>query len=270
MNFFRLKPLSAEFMADEATLQITLLIPARDSAGTMSHTVQKASQFLAKFFPDQYEIILIPNGANSDCFDQTVAVAAQLAQTSPRTRSVVLSGNPGKGAALRSGLVHAKGSWIFLTDADLPYELDFFVGAASALKEGASFVTGNRRLPESYFDLPAELLPLAYKRHTLGLLFNWVVRLLFSLSSSDTQAGIKAMTRQFARNAFLRVQCPGFFFDLELFLVAQAREYRHVELPVTLYLNSEKSTVRILREGVQAAYWLTRISRDYWKGYYSI
>jgi dolichyl-phosphate beta-glucosyltransferase len=175
---------------------------------------------------------------------------------------------PGKGAALRTGLKEARGRWIFFTDADLPYDLEFFTRASMKLTSGFGLVTGNRRMPMSYFDVPVELLPLAYKRHRLGLAFNRLARLFFPITTTDTQAGIKAMSRELARDAFSTLECPGFFFDLELFLVAHARNYPQAELPVTLYLNSEKSTVRVLREGLLAAFWLTRIAQKYWRGDY--
>jgi hypothetical protein len=68
------------------------------------------------------------------------------------------------------------------------------------------------------------------------------------------------MSRVRAREAFSRLECPGFFFDIEIFLTAAASGRRQIELPVTLFLNTEKSTVRIFREGILAAYWLTRIT----------
>jgi hypothetical protein len=120
-------------------------------------------------------------------------------------------------------------------------------------------VTGNRRLLSSQFDVPVGLLPLAFKRHRLGLLFNRAVRLLLPIATTDTQAGIKAMSRAMARDAFSRLECPGFFFDVELFLAARGLGHRHVELPVILYLNTEKSTVRVLRESVLALYWILRM-----------
>ena len=71
-----------------------------------------------------------------------------------------------------------------------------------------------------------------------------------------------------AERAFALQTCPGFFFDLEFFLTARRCGYHHRELPVILYLNTEKSTVRVLRECFNAAYWLLRITLQDRRGDY--
>jgi hypothetical protein len=136
------------------------------------------------------------------------------------------------------------------------------------LHSDVALVTGNRRVMESEFQIPVTLLPIAYKRHRLGLLFNTAVRLLLPIKTTDTQAGIKAMRREFAEKVFTRQTCPGFFFDLEMFLTAAGAQMSLVELPVVFVLVNEKSTVRILRESVLAGVWLVRIFLNYWAGYY--
>jgi hypothetical protein len=96
----------------------------------------------------------------------------------------------------------------------------------------------------------------------LGLAYNRLVRWLLPIHTTDTQAGIKAFSRRLATQAFQRQSCPGFLFDLEIFLTAMGMGLKQTDLPVTLFLNSEKSTVRILKECVLVANWLTRIT---WK-----
>ncbi len=255
-----LAPLAPGFLEGEPSREVTLLIPARNSAHALERTVQEAVAYFSAQWPNQFEVILIPNPGHRDREDRSIEVAEKLARDFPdRVRVVPHRELPGKGAALRTGMREARGRQIFFTDADLPYELEFFTRAREKLGQGFALVTGNRRLPTSFFDVPVELLPITYSRHRLGLAFNRVVRWLFPIETTDTQAGIKAMSRELARVAFSRMECPGFFFDIEIFLAARANGLRTAELPVTLYLNTEKSTVRVLRESFLAAFWLSRV-----------
>jgi hypothetical protein len=54
-----------------------------------------------------------------------------------------------------------------------------------------------------------------------------------------------------------------------MFLTAQGTGRRIAELPVVLSLPSEKSTVKIFRSGLIAAYWLWRIFFNHLRGHYS-
>jgi dolichyl-phosphate beta-glucosyltransferase len=257
-----------------AELGVSLLIPARGADHSLERTVREAQAYLSRAFPNDFEIVLIPNppahSRPGSAPDRSIEISERLAREyGPRVRVAVHRSPQGKGAALRTGFAASRGKLVFFTDADLPYRLEFFGQAAHAIRSGFSLVTGNRRLDESVFDMPVGLLRLAYRRHRLGLLFNRFARVALPIETTDTQAGIKAMSRELASKAFSRQRCPGFFFDLELFLTARAEGLRHAELPVTLYLNTEKSTVRVLRESWLALFWLARIAlRDRIKNAY--
>ena len=243
----------------DGTLEVSLIIPAKNSTHTLETTVIEAHRFLSERFPESFEIILVPNPAPHNPDDHSTSIAYALEKRFSSVRVFPHTTPPGKGAAIRKGFSHSRGKWIFFTDADLPYELDFFDRALGLLKKGFDLVNGNRRLPSSHFYIPVKLLRLAYGRHKLGLAFNRLVRWIFPIYTTDTQAGIKGLSRRLALDAFSRQICPGFLFDLEIFLTAQGLNYGQAELPVTLHLNSEKSTVRIIRECVLVANWLTRI-----------
>jgi hypothetical protein len=111
----------------------------------------------------------------------------------------------GKGAALQSGFLKTQYPLIAFIAADLPFDLAFLGQAEEAIKDGSSLVVGSCRLATSRAHLPNSLLPSLFKRHVFGILYNKAVRLLFGVQQSDTQCGIKLMTREFASSMRLPV-----------------------------------------------------------------
>ena len=247
---------------------MSFLIPAYRCSDTLEYSVLSIRDYLKNQFHDDFEIIIIPNGPHVE-ESQTYKIAAELARRFPEVKVVNHKGQRGKGFSLRAGFAQSLGKYVFFTDADLPYDLSFFSAAAQMLSDGVDFISGNRRLPQSHFTVPVYLLNLVYRRHCIGLLFNRMVRMLFPIKTSDTQAGIKAMSRRMAEVAFSRQICPGFLFDIEFFLCCTGFQFQSTEIPVTFFLRSEKSTVQLLREGVLAGIWLAKIFWRYKKGWYA-
>ncbi len=239
--------------------EITLLIPARSAAHVIRDTVTEASRFLSSRFGNSFEILIITNSPVHRPEDPTFDEAKRLSERFPSVRVLRWDGAGGKGSALRQGFLASRGRYILITDADLPYGLEFFDAAFSKLREGYDLVSGNRRLASSHFRVPVRLLPFVHGRHLAGVAFNRLTRFLLPVVTTDTQAGIKAMSREFASRVFAVQACPSFFLDLEIFLVALRQSRRSIELPVILRLSSDLTTIRLFRDGSLAIYWLARI-----------
>jgi hypothetical protein len=245
---------------------VSLLVPAHRAAEQLRMSVPRLVGFLRAEFGYRAEIILIPNPVLED--GGTLEAARELSKAYPEVRTCPTALRPGKGLALKEGFGMARGRWILTVDADAPFDLEFFQEAAEMLRLGYQLVLGNRRLPQSRFRMSKKVLGKIYPRFLLGQAFNLLVRAIFPIQTTDTQAGIRAMTRECAEQVFRRQVCPHFSYDIEMILTAQQLGYRSVELPVVLTLKSEKSTIRILKTGLATAYWLSRIAWRHWKGLY--
>lgn len=220
-------------------------------------------------FPGRYEILIITNHDATDKDDGTERLADELTKAFAFVRVVKHEGPAGKGAALKTGFLNSKGDWIFFVDSDLPYDLSFFSKASQRLSEGVDFVSGNRRMAGSEILCETRFVAQFLRRLRLGKLFNKALRTALPLYSTDTQAGIKAMNRRFASAAFGLQTCPGFYFDIELFLTCAAQGFRHAELPLRSNVTTEVSTVHFSRELRRAAFWVSRIFWLNFKKYYS-
>jgi dolichyl-phosphate beta-glucosyltransferase len=257
-----------EQLPEQSPPEFSLIVPVRRPPELFRDHIRDIWAYFAEQGLLPFEIILVPNSAAKDDGDPSQGWCAELARELEGVRYAVHAGRPGKGSAIKTGVRASRGRYVFFTDADLPYSLHFFVEAASLLRAGTSLVVGNRRREESWFEVPVPLLPYVYSRHRLSLLFNRTVRLLLPIPFTDTQAGIKAMTRELAQVAFSRNICPGFFFDLEIFLTAHGLGMAMADLPVHFTQHDEVTTVRFAQSAVNALYWLARIKLRHLRGYY--
>src|ERR1035437_5756609 len=122
----KLRPSGAEAgMAEDGTLGVSLLIPAKNSAHALEATTLEAHRFLRARFARDFEIILIPSPRAANPEDRSLEVAQGLAARLDGVRVVPHLGTVGKGAAIQTGFRASRGRRILFTDADLPYDLSF-------------------------------------------------------------------------------------------------------------------------------------------------
>jgi dolichyl-phosphate beta-glucosyltransferase len=170
-------------------------------------------------------------------------------------RVLRLPKNSGKGFAVRTGCLEARGRLVLVTDADLSTPIYEWEKLAAA---DAPVAIGSRAVDES---LVKEEQPLY--RKAMGKLFNRFVRLLLLPGIRDTQCGFKLFTREAAREIFGRAQVDRFSFDVEALALARQLGYPIAEVPV-LWFNSADSRVTLLG-GAQAYLELFRLRRRFRK-----
>lgn len=188
-----------------------------------------------------FEVIVVSDGST----DGTDRALAPLAAREPALVVVTLAQNTGKGAAVRAGVLRARGARILFSDADLSTPIEELVALDAALDAGAQVACGSRRMPASRLDPPPRLL-----RRLAGATFAALVRLATGLALRDSQCGFKLFTRDAAWRLFPPLVERRFAFDVELLCRARQQGLRVVEVPVTWHA-SQSSRVRLVRDTVE-------------------
>ena len=88
------------------------------------------------------------------------------------------------------------------------------------------------------------LVKYVYRRHRGGIAFNALVRLLFGLTTRDTQSGLKGFSRSAAARMFQQLYTDGFLFDIEIFIRSRALGIPVTEVPVQLTFEDDVTTVQ--------------------------
>src|SRR5438093_5039334 len=171
------------------------------------------------------EIILVDDGSDDD----TVTVArAALGATSLAARVVRLERNLGKGGAVRTGVLAARGRAVAFSDADLSVGVADIVRCFAPIESGRADVVCSSRVIEG------SVIPVRQPRlrELSGRLFNIALRMLGLTRTHDTQCGLKVFSREAGLRLFRDLSITGFAFDVELLLRADLLGLRVEEVPV--------------------------------------
>lgn len=197
------------------------------------------------------EVIVVDDGST----DRTAEVAREIMADYPEFRFISHPVNRGKGAAVRTGALQARGELVLFTDADLSTPIEELEKFLPLAREGYEVVIGSRALPESEIKERQGWL-----REHLGKGFNLLVRLLVLKGFKDTQCGFKLFQKEAAREIFFRLETEGFAFDVEILLLARKLGYKIAQVPV-VWVNHPESRVRLIRGSLKMLGELIKIRR---------
>ena len=234
---------------------LSIIIPAHNEEQRLPGSLEKIAAFLEEQ-DYEAEVIVVENASQ----DNTAGVVEQFMARYPFI-SLIKEKRPGKGLAVKLGILAAQGQYLFICDADLsmpieevakflpPILEDYDVAIASREVEGA------RRYGEPAY------------RHLMGRVFNFLVRLLAVPGFQDTQCGFKCFRRAVARDIFPYQTMEGWGFDVEVLFIARKRDYRIVEVPINWYYMAE-SRVRPIEDTLSMLAELLKVRLNDWRRMY--
>ncbi len=223
----------------KARIRYSIVIPAFNEEHRIAATLDRAMQFLAEH-SQRGEIIVVDDGSS----DRTVEVVMWYRRKSYRVKLLRLP-HEGKGSAVRRGVNAAHGEIIFLCDADMHEGFAECEKLEAALLAGADIAIGSRWVEK--FE-SADTQP--FYRRASSRLFNFCTQRLLGLRFHDTQCGLKAFTRDAARQLFAYQTIDGWGFDPELLFVAMRLGYKVAEVPVKLEHDYSSSKFRPIHDGI--------------------
>ena len=219
----------------QGDVRLSLVVPAYREEEGIAQTVSAIEAALGHLRHDGgFELVVVDDGSGDATAEQAEAAGAD----------VVLRQQPnqGKGAAVRAGVLAARGRCVAFTDADLSYSPDQVLLLLDQVEAGWDVVVGSRRHTET-----TTLVRAGRLREVGGRVINLLTSVVLLGQYRDTQCGLKAMRRDVAEVIFGRSVINGFAFDIEVFHLVERFRLTLVEVPVEV-VNSQRSTVRVARD----------------------
>jgi dolichyl-phosphate beta-glucosyltransferase len=203
------------------------------------------------------EVVAVDDGsaeAGRSALDRSIAALPEDVEG----RIVRHEANRGKGAAVRTGALAARGEYVAFIDADLatpPEDLD---GLIAALDAGADVAIGVRNQPGGSDMRDRRGLG----RRLAGRGYAWFMQRLLMPEVSDSQCPLKAFRRAAAQRLFRLQRIDTWAFDAELLFLARKLGLRVQQVPVSWHA-VEGSRLR-LRLNLTTAMELLNLLRIRW------
>lgn len=240
-------------------VDLSIIVPAYNEERRLPPTLDRLHAFLAAQ-PLRYEIIVVDDGSR----DNTCGVVEQSMDRIANLRLVRQVPNRGKGAAVRMGMLAARGQIRVMCDADCsmpPEELPRLLAPITACR--AEIAIGSRYAEGARTDVKQPFYRVLWSR-----LANKVIQRSLVPGVRDTQCGFKAFTAEAARDLFGLAKIDGWAFDLEILALARRRGFAIEEVGVE-WKDDPGSRINPLRDMWKVIREAMTIRRNLRKGVYN-
>lgn len=200
----------------ESDLELTILLPCLNEAGTLETCIRKAAEFLDRNKVNG-EVLVSDNGSTDGSQDIARRSGARVVDVPIR----------GYGAALIHGSLAARGKYIIMGDSDDSYDFSNLMPLLEKLRAGYDLVMGNR--------LTGGIKPgaMPWMNRWIGTpALSALGRLFFHCPVGDFNSGLRGHSAEAFRKMDLRT--TGMEFASEMIVKATLLKMKIAEVPTTL------------------------------------
>lgn len=217
---------------------LSVVIPAFNEERRIGATLDALAGYLQQQ-PFEWDVLVVDDGST----DATAEVVADKSGPDARVWAASVP-HRGKGWAVRTGMLAAKGRFRLMFDADMAMPVTQIGSFLARMEEGWDIVIGSREAAG------ARRSGESAARHIRGRVFNRAVSLLAVSGYRDTQCGFKCFRGEAADRLFELQRTNGLAFDVEILYLARKMDLRVLEMPID-WRHDSSSKVRPLADALE-------------------
>ena len=225
--------------------KLSIIMPVYNERRTIAESIERVWKAPLDL---PAELVVVDDASTDGTRGVLETVAAQNAES---IRLVVHVANRGKGAAIRTGLAHARGEIVLIQDADLEYDPRDYSRLLEPILEGqADVVYGNR-----FHGGPHRVL---YFWHYVGnRALTLLTNVVTGLNLSDMEVGYKVFRADVLRR--LTLKSDRFGFEPEVTVKVAKLGCRVYEVPIRYHGRTYEEGKKITwRDGLAAVFQILR------------
>lgn len=240
--------------------ELSIVIPAYNEEKRLPTTLERSFALLATHYGKAYEVLVVDDGSQ----DATAPMVEDFICTYPQIRLIRFPRNRGYGAAVRAGVLSAKGDYVLVMDADGSANEEAIIRFLDFLRSNprVGFAVGSRTIEGSKIVTQQPMLRVAF-----GYAFLFFAKVLFGWPMEDRINGFKMFRREAADDIFPYQYEDSVLGAAEVVYVAEQRGWKYELLPI-LWTDYRGSKVRPWREAWCCFWGMLKILWYGWKGMY--
>jgi dolichyl-phosphate beta-glucosyltransferase len=217
----------------EARPMLSVVLPAYNESHRLPQTLSELRPYLDRRFP-RHEVVVVDDGST----DSTAGIVRSAALEWPQLRLLQQPKNLGKGAAVKRGMLDAKGELVLFMDADHATPIEEMEKIFPQLAGGGyRVVVGVRTYQHDD----------SKWRRIIGLSLQILTHLIvFDRAVVDSQCGFKCFGADAAKRIFGLSRINGGMFDVEIFAIMHRLGISPLYQPVP-WTNKAGSRINFVR-----------------------
>lgn len=231
---------------------ILLVIPIYNEEANITRAVAETINYLETQTVYSYKVLVTDNAST----DNSPQIVKNLIKKYPQLSYLRLP-EKGRGLALKEAWEQSEEDIVAYMDVDLSSPLEYLPQILDPIINNEADITFGSRLKK-----PGKAIGRTLKREVTSRVYNRLLQFMLGAKFKDAQCGFKAVRKTTFLEIADQIQNTTWYFDSEMLLLAQYKNYRLQEIPI-IWTDDPHSTVKIISTANDNLHHMWRMFKTY-------